>query len=119
MNRLTVLIVEDDPQLNRIFTLVLSDTFTVETVQDGGLAMTRLTESQPALVVLDLNLPGVDGEQILAYIRSEARLANTRVILTTADARRAEYLEPQADVILLKPLNPMALRDLAARLLAQ
>ena len=119
MTRLTVLIVEDDPQLNRIFTLVLSDSFEVETVQDGGLAMTRLAECQPALVVLDLNLPGIDGEQILTYIRSEVRLANTRVILTTADARRAEYLETQADVVLLKPLNPIALRDLATRLLSQ
>jgi DNA-binding response OmpR family regulator len=119
MTQLPVLIVEDDPQLSRIFSLALASAFAVEVVQDGRLAMARLAESQPALVVLDLNLPEVDGEQILAYIRGEARLANTRVILTTADARRAEYLETQADVVLLKPLSPMALHDLAQRLLSQ
>jgi len=117
MTKPYIMIVEDDPQLSRIFSMALSEPFAVEVIEDGAQAMKRLAEAQPALVVLDLHLPEVGGDQILAYIRGDSRLAATRVILATADARQAEYLESSADIVLLKPLNPFALRELAVRLI--
>lgn len=109
-------IVEDDPYLSQIFTLTLSGSFEVEAITDGAQALARLGKAVPHLVVLDINLPGASGAQILHFIRADTRFDATRVILATADARQAEELQDKADIILLKPISPMQLRDLAERL---
>lgn len=110
------LIIEDDPQLSQIFTFSLQPHFATEMLTDGQSAMERLAVVSPTVVVLDLHLPGVMGRDILAYIRSEPRLAATQVILATADARQAEFLTDQADIVLLKPVSPVQLREIASRL---
>jgi DNA-binding response OmpR family regulator len=116
MTKPLVLIVEDDPQLSRIFTLTLSESFETETVTDGAQALIRLSEVVPHLVVLDINLPGASGAQILHSIRADARFEKTRVILATADSRQAEQLQDKADIVLLKPISVTQLRELANRL---
>lgn len=109
-------IVEDDPQLSQIFTLALSELFEVETITDGTQALIRLSEIVPQLVVLDINLPGASGAHILHAIRADARLVDTRVILATADSRQADELQDKADIVLLKPISILQLRELASRL---
>lgn len=114
-SKLLALIIEDDPQLSEIFSLALQSDFEVQAITDGSAAQAFLAEAVPALVVLDLHLPGVKGQEILKQIRSDPRLSATRVLLATADERRAELLRGQADVILLKPVSPSQLRGLALR----
>ncbi|MEW5869202.1 MAG: response regulator [Chloroflexota bacterium] len=109
------LIIEDDPQLSEIFSLALQSDFEVQAITDGSVAQAVLAEAVPALVVLDLHLPGVKGQEILEQIRSDPRLSATRVLLATADERRAETLRDQADIVLLKPVSPSQLRGLARR----
>lgn len=110
------LIVEDDPKLGDIFAVSLrAANFDTEIVIDGPTALTRLEALTPAIIVLDLHLPGLSGEKILAWVRANERFAETRVLLATADAQSAEMLQDQADLILLKPISPLQLRDLAAR----
>lgn len=111
-----VFVVEDDPKLNKIITFALQGNFEIETCIDGSAAVARLERIVPDIVILDLNLPGVSGREILEGIRSDVRLANTRVILTTADERQAETLTNEADLILLKPVSPTQLREMALRL---
>ena len=114
------LIVEDDESLAEIFTLTLrSVDFETETVFDGDAALDRLAEIVPDVVVLDLNLPNVSGRDILRYIRGEARLANTKIMLATADALMAESLREESDLVLLKPISPIQLRTLAERIVAK
>jgi DNA-binding response OmpR family regulator len=115
MEKPLAFIVEDDPKLNRIFCLSLERDFQVQSCDDGNEAIRRLGEITPLLAILDLNLPGKSGAEILKFIRSTERLAKVRVILATADERQAETLERDADLVLLKPVSPMQLRDLAAR----
>jgi CheY-like chemotaxis protein len=67
-------------------------------------------------VVLDLHLPHVSGEDLLAQIRSDDRLAHTRVMLATADPLMAESLRAKADLVLIKPISFSQLRDLSKRL---
>lgn len=111
------LIVEDDENLADIFSIALQAAeFEIEVVNDGRTALTRLAAITPSLVVLDLHLPFVSGKDILQQIRSEERLAETRVMLTTADAIMADSLREQADLVLLKPISVSQLRDLARRL---
>jgi CheY-like chemotaxis protein len=111
------LIIEDDPVLSKIFSITLRNHFEIETITDGGWAIPRLNQIVPDLIVLDLHLPNVSGLKILQYIRTAPSLKNTRVIVTTADALQADLLQDEADIVLLKPVNPMQLRDLAGRLI--
>ena len=117
MNKPRALIVEDDSDLLTIFSEALKlDGFEITTAHDGQMAMTRLDEAAPDVVVLDLHLPKVADREVLKRIRTEARLANTKVIVATADARLAEELENKADLILVKAIGFHQLSDLAQRL---
>ena len=116
MEKPIVFIIEDDPAQSQIFTISLRNDFVVETFLDGDSAAARLTEVTPALVLLDLNLPGKSGRELLAQIRAENHLANPRVILTTADEQQADALDKDADLVLLKPISPGQLKDLALRI---
>jgi DNA-binding response OmpR family regulator len=112
------MIIEDDPRQNQIFTITLAKHFTTEAFTDGAEALRRLAACVPALVVLDLHLPGAMGAEILSKIRADSRLVSTCIIMATADERQAEMLSDQADVVLLKPVSPTQLRELALRLCA-
>lgn len=116
MTKPFVFIVEDDPKLNEIISITLQADFDLETCANGNTAMERLKNIAPQIVILDLNLPGASGKEILTYIRLDERLAKTRVILTTADDRQAETLNNDADIVLLKPVSPTQLRELALRI---
>lgn len=115
MTKPSALIVEDDPTLNEIIALTLEEDFDIETCADGNTAMELLGKIVPQIVVLDLNIPGVPGREILTHIRSNKRFEKTHVILATADGRQAETLHNEADIILLKPVSPGQLRELALR----
>ncbi|MBI5823752.1 MAG: response regulator [Chloroflexi bacterium] len=110
------IIIEDDPQLSHIFCVTLQNDFHVEPILDGTEALIRLSQVIPRLILLDLNLPGVSGTDLLASIRSDARLKETTIILCTADNRQANAIQEQADYVLLKPVSPVQLRQLASRL---
>lgn len=116
MTKPFVFIVEDDPKLREIISITLEADFELEACADGNTALERLSKIIPEIVVLDLNLPGTSGRDILTNIRADQRLAKTRVILTTADYRQAETLNNDADIVLLKPISPMQLRELTLRL---
>ncbi len=111
------LIIEDDQKLAAIFAQALQMAeFETEIIHDGEMALARLAETRPAVVVLDLHLPNVSGADILRQIKADTRLAKTRVMLATADSVMAETLRSKADLVLLKPISFIQLRDLAARL---
>ena len=111
------LIIEDDNDLANIFAIALEAAeFEIEIVPDGNAALERLSTSQPAVVLLDLHLPYVSGKTILRHIRSDERLAQTRIMLATADSMLADTLRLEADLVLLKPIGYSQLRDLAMRL---
>jgi DNA-binding response OmpR family regulator len=113
------LIIEDDFDLSIIFEEALKAAeFDTQVIQDGQKALEQLNAVTPDVVVLDLHLPHVAGTDILKQIRTDARLAQVRVIVTTADARLAETLHEQADLVLVKPVNFSQLRDMAKRLRA-
>lgn len=116
MTKPLALIIEDDPQLNAIVSITLQADFEIESCADGNAGLERLKQTTPNVVVLDLNLPGASGKEILQSIRADERLSKTRIILTTADERQAETLREEADIILLKPVSPSQLKELALRL---
>lgn len=118
MNKPLAFVIEDDPDLSEIFSMTLrGGGFETEVFLDGQAALNRLTGTAPAIILLDLHLPHVTGATILENIRADGRFAKTAVIVATADARLAEEMHIQADLVLLKPVSVDQLRELAQRML--
>ena len=114
---LTALIIEDEPDLVHIFARALEISgYKTESTGDGAEAMNLLASMVPDVVVLDLHLPTVSGQEILQTIRADGRFQNTRVIIATADYHSADEVRQDADLVLLKPISFKQLRDLSARL---
>ncbi|MBI5962603.1 MAG: response regulator [Chloroflexi bacterium] len=118
MTKPLALIVEDNEDQNLVFTTALDQAgYQVESIFDGAVAVTRLKEVVPDMIVLDLHLPNTDGGTILNQIRTDPRLSATRVILATADSAFASGLQFQAELVLLKPVSFAQLKQLAGRFL--
>lgn len=119
MKKRFALIVEDSEDIADFLTIALKMTgFETEIVADGERALARLAQIVPDVVILDLHLPRVMGGEVLSAIRADPRLAHTQVMIVTADARMAQDLEDQADLVLIKPVGLEQIRVLAARLTA-
>jgi CheY-like chemotaxis protein len=110
------MVIEDNADQNLVFTMALNKAgFHTESIHNGQEAQKRLKQVVPHVVILDLHLPDIDGNVVLAQIRSDERLAKVNVILATADAVFAEALQSQAELVLLKPVSFSQLADLAHR----
>jgi len=113
----SALIIEDDEDLANIFSIAIQEAgFETRIIRDGLLAQAALKEEQPDIVVLDMHLPGLDGSVLLEIIRSDQRLKETRVMIVTADPLMADMYTNMADLVLVKPVSFVQLRDLASRL---
>src|SRR5512138_1384043 len=110
------LVVEDNADQNLVFTMALNKAgFSTESIHNGTDAQQRLKEIVPQIVILDLHMPDIDGNVILAQIRNDKRLAKVNVVLATADAIFADALQSQAELVLLKPVSFSQLSELASR----
>jgi len=111
------LIVEDEYDVSVIFAEALRAAgFEAQAVRTGDAALAWLSSNAPDVVVLDLNLPRVPGEEILNHIRADARLADTKVIVASAFPSLAERVRDEADWTLIKPVSFGQLREMAADL---
>ena len=114
------LIIEDNEDQNLVFTNALMQAgFETESISDGSIAMKRLTEVTPDLVILDLHIPGINGGLLLREIRKDPRARNVKVIIVSADAEFAASLQAQVDLVLLKPVSFTQLSLLAGRFLVK
>jgi two-component system alkaline phosphatase synthesis response regulator PhoP len=115
-----ILVVEDEADVARLIkhTLERHDDLTVETVGSGSAALASVAATMPDLVVLDLNLPGVDGADVCRTLRARPASATLPIIMLTARADEADRvlgLDLGADDYMTKPFSP---RELAARIRA-
>ncbi|MEM6283164.1 MAG: response regulator [Chloroflexota bacterium] len=111
------LVVEDHPGQAVVFRTALQQVgFDAMIAPDGDDASEKLERSTPQLVLLDLHLPGVSGEEILKRIRNNERFDRTRVVIASADVELANSLEAEADEIIIKPINFNDLKTLIQEL---
>lgn len=118
MDKIQVLIIEDDKSTAEFFKTILALAgFECELALSSRTALARLSNCIPDLVILDLCL-GIEigGEDILYQIRSNPRLENTRVIVVTAHPDNAKSVDYLADLVLMKPIDLQQLTTLAKRL---
>ena len=113
---LTVLVVDDEPSIREVVTLYLQRAgYHVVEVSDGAAALQAIETQIPALIVLDLMLPKVDGLEIVRSVRAQG---NTPIIVLTArgeETDRVLGLEMGADDYVVKPFSP---RELVSRVKA-
>lgn len=109
-----ILVADDDPDILRLLRRVLRrHGFPTVTAEDGGEALTKIASERPALVLLDLKMPGVDGFQVLRTLKAGASTRNIPIIVMTgAEAYRdsvGHVMALGAADFLRKPLD---LKDL-------
>jgi DNA-binding response OmpR family regulator len=113
----TILLVEDEQSIATLVSLYLSNEgYVVEHVADGSLALAAVERLKPALVILDLMLPGMDGVEICRRLRQSGDELPI-MMLTARDTEidRVLGLELGADDYVAKPFSP---RELVARVKA-
>jgi len=112
-----ILLVDDEPNIRQLARLYLErDGFHVEEAGDGNDALAQVSRLKPALIVLDLMLPEVDGWEVCRRLNLEGNPA--AIIMLTArdeDIDKILGLELGADDYMTKPFNP---RELVARVKA-
>ena len=106
MENNTILVIDDDKNILAIIEMYLKkENYNVKTCERGDLALQLFRDTQPALVVLDVMLPGMDGWEVLGQLRAESTVP---VIMLTAkgdDMDKILGLEYGADDYITKPFN--------------
>jgi DNA-binding response OmpR family regulator len=109
----TVLIADDEPSMRLLVHATIEcDDYKVLEAADGDEAWALIEKFKPLLVLLDVQMPGRTGLEILGLIKSDPSLSATRVILLTARALGADVeagMTAGADFYLTKPFSPLDL----------
>jgi DNA-binding response OmpR family regulator len=112
----TVLVVEDEASIASFVAAYLKNAgFSVRTTASGAEALRLVESEKPALVVLDLMLPDVDGVEVCKRIRQQGELPVLMLTARDEDVDKIIGLEVGADDYMTKPFNP---RELVARVRA-
>jgi DNA-binding response OmpR family regulator len=108
-----VLVADDDDDILLLVTTRLRrDGFEVLQASSGDRALELAKERRPAVAVLDIGMPGLDGLQVLEQIRADDELREMRVLLLTAKAQESDVrrgYETGADAYIKKPFSPAEL----------
>jgi len=119
----TVLIADDEPSMRLLVRATIeSDQYEVLEAGDGEEAWDLIRQYKPSVILLDVQMPGRTGLEVLALIRSDPSLKATRVIMLTAKALKADMelgLTAGADLYLTKPFSPLDLLTLVDEALGQ
>ncbi len=117
-SRRHVLIVEDDPLIRCLIADVLADVgYVVYTAQDGAEALASLAEARPDVVVLDLEMPGLDGRTFLTRCRQDPRHRHLPVVvLSGAATAREDAQRLGAQAYMGKPFVIDRLREIVGAL---
>jgi CheY-like chemotaxis protein len=112
-----ILIVDDMKYLRDVQVLVLNEAgYNTTALSSAREALDRLPELAPDLILLDVSMPGMDGRQFLARLRSTPQWERLPVILTTGRSVEDMAREHRCDV-LTKPFTDIALLDHVRKLI--
>ena len=117
-----VLVVEDNPEMNRFIVESLTDQHRVATAFDGKEGLARAVALKPDLVLTDIMMPEMSGDELVDAIRARPELASVPIIVLSAradDAIRVHLLREGAQDYLTKPFSVEELRARVANLVAR
>jgi DNA-binding response OmpR family regulator len=108
--RLTVVVADDDPDVRDLVSFRLDRAgYAVVKADDGTQALEMIEKHRPALAVLDIMMPGLDGYEVTRRVRQSDAISATPIILLTASVQEAAVtrgFEAGADDYIRKPFSP-------------
>jgi len=117
-----VLLADDDPLLLRLIRTTLGEEdFDLLQAADGEEALRVARQHHPALVLLDVNMPKLNGFEVCRHLKSEPATADIKVVMLTArsgDSDRMRGRQAGADDYFIKPFSPVQLLNKVYALLA-
>ena len=118
----TLLIVEDNPDMRYLLETILMATYTLIEAENGQQGIDRAREMMPDLIVSDIMMPVMDGQEMLRQLRADINTSHIPVILLTAksdDESQIDSMQNGADSYIVKPFNADLLKARITNLLEQ
>ena len=113
-----ILIVDDNPTNLKLVTyLVRANGYEVATAGDASEAMAAVAANRPALILMDLQLPGIDGLELTRRLKGDPATRDIKIIAVTAYAMKGDQekaIEAGCDAYVTKPIDTRALPALIA-----
>ena len=118
-----ILVVEDNPQNMRLFEMILSDRgYTLLKAVDGEEALDVAVREPPDLVIMDIQLPGMNGLEVTKKLRENSAFSRIPIIAITASAMKGDKeaaIGAGCSAYLSKPFNIRELTGMIAEILLQ
>jgi DNA-binding response OmpR family regulator len=103
----TVLICDDEPSLRELIRISLDGPYSFAEADDGEKSLEIARRLRPDVIILDMMMPRLSGLEVLSEIRGDRGLAETPVIVLTAQpSTKEEALRSGADIVMVKPFEP-------------
>ncbi len=113
-----LLVIDDDPDAVYLLQENLNQQeFEIQGARNGADGLRKAREQQPQAILLDIVMPGADGWQVLHDLKEDPHTAHIPVILLTIVDKKALGFQLGASAYLLKPLDPLAVREALQRLI--
>lgn len=120
MSRPSLLLVDDSKAVLAYETAALGSAYSITTATNGEEALVKLRAAGFAAVLLDLSMPGMNGEQVLAHMRSDPALAAIPVVIVSSEQARGQAcLAAGAATFLAKPVRAEDLRRVVDAVLTE
>jgi CheY-like chemotaxis protein len=112
MHKTRIAVVDDNADNRLIIRTILEDLYEIDEFSNGVEAIENFKKDRPAVVIMDISLPEMDGIEILRHIRADSQLRDLPIIALTAHAMvgdREKYLAAGFNEYLAKPILDMNL----------
>jgi two-component system KDP operon response regulator KdpE len=114
MTSATILVVDDEPQIRRVLRAALSaEGYTIVEARDGREALDKLRADRPDMVLMDVNMPELDGVQACREIRATSQIPIIMLTVRGAEKDKVRALDAGADDYVVKPFG---IQELLARI---
>src|SRR5689334_22033379 len=114
-----ILIIDDNPINLQLMEVILSlEGYNIKTAKDAKEALDLLDNYQPALIMMDLQLPGMDGLELTRVLKNNPKFSDIVIIAVTAYAMPGDQkksMDAGCDAYVAKPINPQTLPALIAK----
>jgi two-component system chemotaxis response regulator CheY len=120
-----VLVVDDSPVMRHYVARTLQMTgieMTIDEAGNGAIAIDKALASRPDVIITDLNMPEMSGQELIARVHGAAELQATKVVVLSADCsagRPDEAMRAGASAYLTKPVTPETLKGILLNLLPE